>query len=96
MPVYNGINGSLPGNWRFDRVGNRSRAMAALRANYLTPPTAQGIIDNFKSYVRLANDRFRTNLEQEARRREEDQRRTLRERIASEERRQQILSKLKV
>ena len=77
-------------------MGGQSQATVLLPDNYLAPATAQNIIDLFKSYVDSANMKFRQNLENESRQREEARRRDLQQQIAAEERRQRILGPLRV
>jgi hypothetical protein len=85
------VQGAEPANWKFIR--DEARVRVQPRRLELE---AQMILDYLKQYVQSANTTYRHHLEYALRQREEDQRRSLQEQVAQEQRRQRILGKLKV
>lgn len=85
------VSGAAPENWKF----NQDKATVSLHPNHLERQSKL-ILDNFKIYVERANALYQQQVEREARQREEDERRSLKEQIIKEERRQRILRDLKV
>jgi len=85
------IAGTEPANWRF----KGKEAMVMGHRSHIDM-NAQMILNNFKDYVQSANELYRQHLEETARQREENERRAIREKIAEEERRQKIRSKLTI
>jgi serine/threonine protein kinase len=88
---YSSFQGTEPANWRFFRT----EAIATV-PRHLLDRYAQTIVDHFKNYVASANAVYRQLLEQQARQREEAEKRAVQEAIAEEERRQRILQNLKI
>jgi hypothetical protein len=84
------LPGTEPANWQFR--GNE--ASVSLYSHQ--EGNAQMKLNNFKEYVRGANDIYRHHVEVVARKREEDERLALQQRIAEEERRRRLLGNLKV
>ena len=85
------VQGAEPANWNF--VRDEARVRVHPRRLELE---AQMILDYLKQYVQSANATYVKHLEYAVRRREEDQKRFLQERIDEEQKKQSILSKLKI
>ncbi|HVS86612.1 MAG TPA: serine/threonine-protein kinase [Candidatus Acidoferrum sp.] len=89
--VYTFVQGAEPANWNF----TRDEARVRVHPRHLELE-AQMMLDYLKQYVQSANTTYLQHLEFAVRQREADQRRTLQEEIAQEQRRQRIISKLKI
>ena len=88
---YSSMDGSAPANWDF------SGEQASVRlAQHILDTYFQRVIDHFKNYVQQANKDYSANLEQAARLTEENERRALQQQVEQEERRQRILSSVKI
>jgi hypothetical protein len=85
------VQGAEPANWNFIRDEARVRVYAQR-----LELEAQMILDYLKQYVQSANTTYLQHLEFAVRQREADQRRSLQEEIAQEQRRQRIIGKLKI
>src|SRR5260370_40459742 len=85
------VLGAEPANWNFIRDEARVRVYAQR-----LELEAQMILDYLKQYVQCANTAYLQHLEFAVRQHEADERRSLRERIAQEQRRQRIIGKLKI
>jgi hypothetical protein len=85
------VAGAEPANWSFTR--DQARVRIHPRRLELE---AQMILDYLKQYVQSANATYLKHLEWAVRRHEEDQKQSLQEQIAQEQRRQRILNKLKI
>lgn len=83
------FRGTEPANWTFS--GKEARVVIHHIEAY-----AQQVLNHFKNYVDSANATYRQFVENAARQSEENERRTLQQRIAEEEKRQQLLSQLRV
>lgn len=83
------IAGTEPANWAFN--GNE----ASVRLSHVESQIQQ-VLNHFKDYVGSANGLHFELLKQAASQREENERRTLQQAIAEEERRQRILNSLKM
>jgi serine/threonine protein kinase len=88
--VYNFVQGAEPANWNFIR--DEARVRVQPRRLELE---AQMILDYLKQYVQSANTTYHQHLEFAVRQSEADQKRSLQEGIAQEQRRQRILGNLK-
>jgi hypothetical protein len=89
--VYAFVQGAEPANWNFIR--DEARVRVQPRRLELE---AQMIFDYLKQYVESANATYLKHLEYAVRQREENQKRSLQEKIDQEQKRQRILSKLKI
>jgi serine/threonine protein kinase len=84
------LAGTEPANWQFR--GNE----ASVSLYPHLEAQAQMILNNFKEYVRGANDVYRQHVEAIMRARDETERRALQQRISEEERRRRLLGNLKI
>lgn len=91
QPLRLFVAGAEPANWRIFE----NKAALAFHPQRLEAESPL-IFEHFKNYVQNANALYTEHLESEARRQQLDEERALRERIAEEERRQRILSKLRI
>jgi len=85
------VQGAEPANWNFIR--DEARVRVQPRRLELE---AQMILDYLKQYVQSANATYLKHLEYAVHQREENQKRSLQEKIDQEQTRQRILSKLKI
>src|SRR5258708_7185272 len=85
------VEGAEPANWNYIR--DEARVRGQPRRLELE---AQMILDYLKQYIQNANTRYLQHLEFAVRQREADQKRSLQEKIAQEQRRQRIIGKLKI
>jgi len=83
------IQGTEPANWSFH--GNQASVPINNMERY-----AQQVLNHFKNYVASANAAYREFVENTAHRQEENERRALERQIAEEEKRQRILSQVKL
>ncbi len=88
---YTFIQGSTPSDWDFG--GNH--AAVKLRPG-VDENSVQMIVNHFKDYLDKANAAYRTQLQQAAILKEANERRELQEQIEREEKRQRILSRVKI